>query len=552
MHRSFDTERRRQVAQDHEGVSNVSAPGPDLLKQLQRAIGNHGLQRLVRAQGVARNLSERVTQSTLDSLLAGSASHPIGPFERQAAEQWRAELPDHIQVHEDENARLASALLGAHAFTLGKHIYLGATVGTPLGPARETALRHELVHVGQVRLGQKGTLGSHEEIEREAYAIAGASAGSIHKGAAGDQPHGLWWVIPIVAGLYVLLRPNVANAPESANTPTYPSVSNTQVAAEALALFAVPSGVAGALGRAGYGIVASFAISGAAGSVAYRGVQDVGAGRFSGVSAYIVDATTGAVIGAVMGGVVNLFPGVRASWTAMARPGQTPPLVHLTDEPGFAGITQGTPSAIRGSQGIYAVPDTVTTESTAMRVLRTLLRPSRTAFPVPVPEGAAGAFSRPIPLGPVSLYQRLMGVFRAPAGQILLPSGEFVASGQWWANISGQIFPYGVDAAIWVGAGTGVSLLAPGDEHANERGLYSPLYSYLQPNTQSPLSSLSNGPFILMQPAGEMANDPAAIMSLMPPDATQNQMFTPTFSGEETPAVILVYPIDDWNAQGGR
>lgn len=343
--------------------------------------------------------------------------------------------------------------------------------------------------------------------------------------------------MPLGVGLYILLRPKVANAP-GPNDPVYESPSDAQIVGEALALFAVPAGVAGALGRLGFGIVSSFAVTGATTSVAYRGVQDVGSGEFSGVEAYVIDATTGAIIGAVVGGVFRplIQPATSGAGT---RAGTR--LIHLTSEEGYAGITSS--GTLRGSQGIYAIPEHVARESTALRVARTLLRPSQTQQVVSIPQSAQSIFSRPLPVGPVSTYQRLMGVYRAPAGVIDLASGQFTASGSRLANITGQFFPYGVDAMIWVSGAAVGSRLSPSTPRDYERGLYQPIYDMLRTSAPLPTTQLSDGPFIFLEQRSEGAvgRQEGQVSPLLQSPALSNESGMRLPSRE--PAIIFVAPL---------
>ncbi|WAS96883.1 eCIS core domain-containing protein [Nannocystis punicea] len=334
-----------------------------------------------------------------------------------------------IRVYEGPAADWAAVRIGAYGYSLGGDIVLGPGLGQPGRPSRDVVLRHEMRHALQAR--NPGPRAHAAALEAEAH---NPSISLPQLTAADDELLGFWWVAPLAAGLYVLLRPSVANAPGPKDR-AQPRVSELQVAGEALSIFAVPVGVTSALGRMGFGVIGSFALAGAGSSTTYRGLGDIGRGSFSGVEAYVVDAGVGALIGVVVGGVFRSFGGML---TAIHEP--TPPLVHLTDTAGKTGITAS--GVLRQSQGIYAVPAKTVSEGTALRVFRTLLRPSRTAHPIPIPEGSGGLFSQPLPIGPISTYQRLVGVYRAPAGAIELATGSFTPSTNSLANITGQFWPY--------------------------------------------------------------------------------------------------------------
>jgi hypothetical protein len=127
----------------------------------------------------------------------------------------------------------------------------------------------------------------------------------------------------------------------------------------------------------------------------------------------------------------------------------TPGLVHLTDEAGLAGINQS--GSIVGRNGVFAVPDYVAGQSTAMKVARTGLTPSRTTQFAPVPQSAQALFQRPVPIGPYSAWKYFGGVRYAPPGSINMATGAF-------SPISSLIGPstliYGPDVLFYGGAAT--------------------------------------------------------------------------------------------------
>lgn len=274
------------------------------------------------------------------------------------------------------------------------------------------------------------------------------------------------------------------------------------MAGEALALFAVPGGVSAGLARAGYGVITAMAVGGAASSVSYRGVQDVGAGDFSGIQAYVVDAGTGAVIGAVIGGAVRIYGGPQA----LGAPSPKPGLVHFTTPQAAQAILATSESGqaigqLRGGSGIWALSDDALTQAPWQRAARATMSTSTAQAPVTIPPAAAGQFSRAVPVGPVSAYQYVVGVYRAPAGAISMASGEFAAGGI-LPNIRGLIFPYGVDAAIWISA---AALSGPPSATAEQRGirtLLPSLPSAIRPTVEQhgamTESIRTDGPFVVL------------------------------------------------------
>jgi hypothetical protein len=214
-------------------------------------------------------------------------------------------LPRPVLLHTDRAAQHATALIGAHAFCADNHVVLGSTVGTAFGPGLYEAIAHELAHVAQVEIGRRsGRWDLPADLESEADRLPPPNR--VARAACPETIYGLWWLLPLAAAAYVLLRPNVANAPGPGDK-TYPSVSEAQVTAEALALFAVPEAAFSISGRVGLGLLSRSAIAGASATVSMRGVQDVSKGKSSGAQVYLFDAATGAVIGVVVPGGIRLI-----------------------------------------------------------------------------------------------------------------------------------------------------------------------------------------------------------------------------------------------------
>lgn len=203
-----------------------------------------------------------------------------------------------IHVYETLAARQAADRMGAFGFAYQDSIFMGRNPGIPGGPNRDEVLRHEMAHVLQSR--QNAPIAARSALERQA---SGWQRGHHLFSADPAEVYGFLWIPAIIAAGYILLKPNVANAPGPGDK-TYKSMDFKdygKMVAEA-ALFASGGLVTSALRKAGYSAVATWGISGAAGSVGYRGVQDIFAGSFSGIDAYVVDAFTGATIGVVVGG----------------------------------------------------------------------------------------------------------------------------------------------------------------------------------------------------------------------------------------------------------
>lgn len=225
------------------------------------------------------------------------------------AKQMRALNIGEIVIHDDLAARHAAAELGAHAVCLQNHIFFGPAIDTDLGPSLEHALSHELTHVVQIQKGlSSGKIDALAMVEKEAgtHAACNGQITSAQYGADAGTVYCLWWLLPIAAAAYVLLRPNVANAPGYGDK-TYSSISELQVAGEAFALFYVPGAAYKIGGRLGLGLLSNSALAGASATTTFQGVQDISQGQFSGIQVYIIDAATGAVIGVVVPGGIRLI-----------------------------------------------------------------------------------------------------------------------------------------------------------------------------------------------------------------------------------------------------
>ena len=91
-----------------------------------------------------------------------------------------------LRIHEGGDAVAANRALGSRAFTLGKHIVLGASATASPAMRRQT-LAHESVHAVQQRLGPSSgaSLLHHKEAEREATDI---STSLMREGTANSVP----------------------------------------------------------------------------------------------------------------------------------------------------------------------------------------------------------------------------------------------------------------------------------------------------------------------------------------------------------------------------
>jgi Domain of unknown function (DUF4157) len=111
----------------------VPTAGPaDLLTQ-QRGVGNAAV-------------VQRVAASTVDGVLRGPGTALDEPVRQEMEARLGADFSD-VRVHADSTAQRSAAELGAHAYTTGHHVVLGADT------VDRHVLAHELVHVIQQRTG---------------------------------------------------------------------------------------------------------------------------------------------------------------------------------------------------------------------------------------------------------------------------------------------------------------------------------------------------------------------------------------------------------------
>ncbi|HKU41151.1 MAG TPA: DUF4157 domain-containing protein [Polyangiales bacterium] len=246
------------------------------------------------------------------SLLAASrGSDGWAALDRDTREWSRAlSLPKRFWIHEDVPAALAATALGCSAFTRADRIYLGNVPAA----LRRHVLRHELVHLAQVRHGSRsGRIDARSDLEYEAERWAAApAAGAVTCAAHPEQYYGFWWV-PIGIGLYILLRPSVANAP-GPKSRVYRSPSLAQITTEALAFMLVPGGACALGARIGLGFWGTAMLGGAASTTSTRLVSDAWEGQLSPPLYYVYDIATGAILGFVVPGGIRLvgYVGTRA------------------------------------------------------------------------------------------------------------------------------------------------------------------------------------------------------------------------------------------------
>jgi hypothetical protein len=234
-------------------------------------------------------------------LVARSAGKPLhGSNASFLDERFGA---DGATVHDDAFAGQAAVLLGAHAFALDNKIFLGPSVGTPGGPSREEALRHELVHLAQGSLGARtGRIAPRPALEGQAHAHElGQRLESELLGADPSEIHEWLWIPAILAAGYILLDPDPANAPGPGD-PVYPAKNPVQRVAEGV-LFALPAGRL----AAGGATMRTMMLWGGGSALGSQAVGDLGHGELSPWHAYAGRGASGAIGWGLPLGPMNVF-----------------------------------------------------------------------------------------------------------------------------------------------------------------------------------------------------------------------------------------------------
>ncbi|WP_238413219.1 eCIS core domain-containing protein, partial [Saccharothrix deserti] len=144
MHDHDKPQQATTPPQTHEPLDTAHVPtGPAALLALQRSIGNAAVARMFGAPAVQRSAVQR---SAVHDVLR-SAGRPLDtPVRTEMEARLGADFSD-VRVHTDAAARRSATELGAHAYTSGNHVVVGA------GGGDRHTLAHELTHVIQQRSG---------------------------------------------------------------------------------------------------------------------------------------------------------------------------------------------------------------------------------------------------------------------------------------------------------------------------------------------------------------------------------------------------------------
>jgi hypothetical protein len=128
-------------------------------------------------------------------------------------------------------------------------------------------------------------------------------------------------------------------------------------------------------------------------------------------------------------------------------------LVHFTGA-GNAIMRSG---MLLGRGGIYATSLETAGYSGLSLTLRTGVPAANATAGFRIPATALSAFRRPLPIGPMTMWQKAFGTQFTAAGSLDLATGVFVRTGVNW----NQAFIYGVDATLTgtvLGVGTSYAL----------------------------------------------------------------------------------------------
>lgn len=215
-----------------------------------------------------------------------------------------SQLPNEFWIHDNPASHEFAARNVALACVRGNGIFLGAS---PYARS-ETVIRHELVHLAQIELTRRGAdVAPQWLVEFEAHEMCTRRAARpVRLGADPYRSHPFVWFVAIGVGAYILMRPDVANAPGPRDR-VIRGPSAGQILGEAICLFVIPGGAMSLGGRLGLGFLGKTALAGASANVGLRAVDDVSRGAASPPLLYLFDATTGAVIGFVVPGGIRLI-----------------------------------------------------------------------------------------------------------------------------------------------------------------------------------------------------------------------------------------------------
>jgi hypothetical protein len=153
---------------------------PDQVLSLQRQVGNQQVLRMVAAERMDREITNKNREINPDISgeiqTARMGGQPLSSrLQRSMGASFKQDF-SRVRVHTDDRAGKLSQQLKARAFTIGNDIFFGKNAYSPGTPRGERTLRHELTHViqqggrttaGPLKLGKVNDR-AEQEAERQA------------------------------------------------------------------------------------------------------------------------------------------------------------------------------------------------------------------------------------------------------------------------------------------------------------------------------------------------------------------------------------------------
>jgi len=161
--RSLETSDQEESDQSSESEMLPAHPAAAELINLQHAVGNQTVQRIVaESPGTDPDISRESSSS--------NATLPAGTLQ-QMEDQLGHELGD-VRVHTDQESATSAVERGSQAYTVGRDIYFAPGKYAPHTPEGIQLLSHELAHVVQQSKRADGNVASGIDAEREAEHVS--------------------------------------------------------------------------------------------------------------------------------------------------------------------------------------------------------------------------------------------------------------------------------------------------------------------------------------------------------------------------------------------
>ncbi len=173
------------------GCRGETGPGGECktCRTRKSAAGNNRIQRS--ATGQAPTMVPRAVHNVL-----GSAGRPLDPVARAFMEpRFQRGLGD-VRIHDDTSAASSAALVGARAYTVGRHVVFGAGEYGLASNAGRRLLAHELAHVVQQERGEPGLMRTalpfESTIQLQHRVLKGETKFVVKKGAIAVTADARW------------------------------------------------------------------------------------------------------------------------------------------------------------------------------------------------------------------------------------------------------------------------------------------------------------------------------------------------------------------------